>query len=294
MKSTLDALAASTEIVSTYRRYLASLLPVSDSAIEAALRSQIESNPLLHKGPILEATPPYARGATLRDLIDEGVLHSTFSRLGSPELPLSRPLYRHQEVSVRKAAAGRSFVVASGTGSGKTESFLLPVLDHLVRESAAGELGPGVRALLLYPMNALANDQMRRLRRLLAATPEITFGRYIGDTKGSMRDAEQAFSLQNPGQSRLANELLSREEMRSTPPHLLLTNYAMLEYLLLRPQDLDLFEGQYGGHWKFIVVDEAHVYDGARGSEIAMLIRRLRARVGRPDLQCIATSAIEA
>ena len=291
MKSTLDALAASTEIVSTYRRYLASLLPVSDSAIEAALRSQIESNPLLHKGPILEATPPYARGATLRDLIDEGVLHSTFSRLGSPELPLSRPLYRHQEVSVRKAAAGRSFVVASGTGSGKTESFLLPVLDHLVRESAAGELGPGVRALLLYPMNALANDQMRRLRRLLAATPEITFGRYIGDTKGSMRDAEQAFSLQNPGQSRLANELLSREEMRSTPPHLLLTNYAMLEYLLLRPQDLDLFEGQYGGHWKFIVVDEAHVYDGARGSEIAMLIRRLRARVGSPDLQCIATSA---
>ena len=125
--STLDALAASDEIVATYRRYLASLLPVADHGVEAALRAQIESNPLLHKGPLLEATPPYARGATIRDLIDEGVLHPGFERLASADLPLDRPLYAHQEQALRKAVAGRSFVVASGTGSGSNAA----VIAHL-------------------------------------------------------------------------------------------------------------------------------------------------------------------
>src|SRR6202012_2004902 len=96
----------------------------------------------------------------------------------------------------------------------------------------------------------------------------------------------------NPGEPRLPGELLSREEMRDSPPHLLLTNYAMLEYLLLRPEDLDLFEGRYAGTWRFVVVDEAPGYDGTQGAEVAMLLRRLRDR-GAPNrpIQCIATSA---
>jgi rubrerythrin len=149
-----------------------------------------------------------------------------------------------------------------------------------------------VRALLLYPMNALANDQIKRLRQVLAVAPHITFGRYVGDTREGVREAEESFSMLNPGEPRLPNELLSRAEMRATPPHLLLTNYAMLEYLLLRPADIDLFEGIYGGHWQFVVLDEAHVYDGARAAEVAMLLRRLRDRVasGRA-LRYIATSA---
>ncbi|MFC5851068.1 DEAD/DEAH box helicase, partial [Streptomyces chlorus] len=188
--------------------------------------------------------------------------------------------------------AGRNLVVATGTGSGKTESFLLPVLNALAAEHARGTLGPGVRALLLYPMNALANDQMKRLRRLLAETPHITFGRYTGDTKDDPHRAADTFEQLNPGEPRLPNELFSRREMRATPPHILLTNYAMLEYLLLRPQDMDLFEGEHAGGWRFIVVDEAHVYDGARGAELAMLLGRLKDRVGRGrDIQAIATSA---
>lgn len=153
--------------------------------------------------------------------------------------------YRHQEAACRKAAAGRNLVVASGTGSGKTESFLLPILDHLCAEQAAGTLRPGVRAVLLYPMNALANDQLKRLRLLLADYPHITFGRYTGETRERVRDAEDEFAQVNAGQLRLPNELLAREQLRATPPHLLLTNYAMLEYLLLRPADLDLFEGEH-------------------------------------------------
>ena len=95
---------------------------------------------------------------------------------------MDRPLYLHQEQAIRKITAGRNVIVASGTGSGKTESFLLPILDALSAEQARGTLGPGVRALLLYPMNALANDQIKRLRQLLARAPHITFGRYVGDT----------------------------------------------------------------------------------------------------------------
>nr|WP_242687096.1 MULTISPECIES: DEAD/DEAH box helicase [unclassified Actinopolyspora] len=209
-----------------------------------------------------------------------------------PELPANRPLHRHQEIAVRKARAGRNLVVATGTGSGKTESFLLPVLAHLAEQRAAGNLGPGVRALLLYPMNALANDQMKRLRRLLATIPDVTFGRYTGDTPEQRHRAEETFHRLNPGEPRLPNELLSRQEMRAQPPHLLLTNYAMLEYLLLRPQDMELFNSADANHWRFVVVDEAHVYDGAKGSELAMLLRRLRDRVGsHRDLQAIATSA---
>ena len=293
----MDVIATSALLSATYRRYLRSLLPVRNRSLAAALAERIADSPLLTKGPILEATPPYRTGASLRDLIAAGVLHPAFAGLGGPALPLDRPLYLHQEQAIRKTAAGRNVVVASGTGSGKTECFLLPVLSALTAEHAAGTLGPGVRALLLYPMNALANDQVRRLRQLLAGSPQITFGRYTGETPERAREGASLFEELNPGEPRLPGELLSREEMRDSPPHLLLTNYAMLEYLLLRPADLDLFEGKHGGHWRFVILDEAHVYDGAKAEEVGMLLRRLRERVRRSatgvqaDFQAIATSA---
>ncbi len=290
MTDSLDAVETSRRIKETYRRYLKSLMQVREPAVAAALTQAIDESPLLDKGPYLEATPPYAPRATVQDLVEEGVLCESFLTVTGPALPKDRPLYAHQESALRKAAAGRNVVVATGTGSGKTESFLLPIVDRLCREREAGTLGPGVRALLLYPMNALANDQMKRLRELLAHSPDLTFGRYTGDTARDARRAREQFDVMNPGQPRLPNELLSREEMQETPPHLLLTNYAMLEYLLLRPLDFRLFGTE--DTWQFVVVDEAHVYDGTQGAEIAMLLRRLKDRVapGR-SLQCIATSA---
>ncbi|SDT60812.1 DEAD/DEAH box helicase [Actinoplanes derwentensis] len=289
----LDPIAASDAIVATYQRYLRTLVEPKDPTLAAALNTAINDaiRQEITKGPLLEATPPYLTSSTPRQLIDAGVLDPAIATLGAG-LSLDRPLYRHQERAIRKAAAGRNLVVATGTGSGKTESFLLPILNRIMAERAAGTLGPGVRALLLYPMNALANDQMKRLRGLLAEAPDITFGRYTGETRQTRQEAAEVFLQQNPGERPLHNELLSREEMRQRPPHLLLTNYAMLEYLLLRPLDMDLFEGDHAGHWQFIVVDEAHVYDGARGAELAMLLRRLIDRVSTDHpLQCIATSA---
>jgi ATP-dependent helicase YprA (DUF1998 family) len=292
MSAAFDPLVTSELIASSYRRYLRSLLPVRDERLAAALDKEISGGSLLTRGPLLEATPPYQPGATLDALACEGVVSTALRDLDGPALPFDRPLYLHQERAIRKIAAGRNVVVASGTGSGKTESFLLPILSELAGEHARGGLQPGVRALLLYPMNALANDQIKRLRQVLRTAPHITFGRYVGDTPEGAREAEDKLSLLNPGQPRLRNELLSRAEMRATPPHLLLTNYAMLEYLLLRPADIDLFEGAYGGHWKFVVLDEAHVYDGAKAAELAMLLRRLHDRVAQGRmLRFIATSA---
>src|SRR5262249_55111746 len=150
-------------------------------------------------------------------------------------------------------------------------------LHHLFQEEANGTLQlPGVRALLLYPMNALANDQLRRLRRVLANYPSITFGRYTGETEEKDREAEDRFREQYPQEPLLRNELMSRTRMRVSPPHILLTNYAMLEYLLLRPEDCEFFDGSTGKHWQFLVLDEAHIYDGASGIEVAMLLRRLK------------------
>jgi ATP-dependent helicase YprA (DUF1998 family) len=292
MTDLFDPLATSELITSGYRRYLRSLLPVREPHLATALDHEIAHSTLLTKGPLLEATPPYLPGATLANLVGEDVLNPVFQQLDSAELPFARPLHVHQEQAIRKVAAGRNVIVATGTGSGKTESFLVPILNELSVEHARGELGPGVRALLLYPMNALANDQMKRLRAILKTAPHITFGRYVGDTRESDKDAAESFGRLNPGEPMLDNELLSRHAMRATPPHLLLTNYAMLEYLLLRPADMDLFEGAYGGSWRFLVLDEAHVYDGAKAAEVAMLLRRLRDRVARDrPLRYIATSA---
>lgn len=291
MPNNIDAIGASKQIKETYRRYLRSLISVRDANLNAALVKELNENTLLEKGPYLEVTPPYRPGSSIRSLISEGVLSQSFQGLTGANLPLDRPLYFHQEKSIRKVSAGRNVIVATGTGSGKTESFLLPILDSLTKEKDKGTLGPGVRALLLYPMNALANDQLKRLRKLLTDYPGITFGRYTGDTVQDKQKAVELFKELNIDEPILPNELLSRDEMRESPPNILLTNYAMLEYLLLRPEDTSLFS-RGEDTWKFIVVDEAHVYDGSQGAEIAMLLRRLKDRVS-PDkpVQCIATSA---
>lgn len=171
-------------------------------------------------------------------LIEQGVLSPEFRKLCTPELPLDRNLYMHQEIAIRKLVEDkRNIIVATGTGSGKTETFLIPILNHLFRQKEQGQLGPGVRALLLYPMNALANDQLKRLRKLLKNCPDITFGSYTGETEQNESRAVERFKQMNPKEDLLPNELLSRERMKESPPHILLTNYAMLEFLLLRPED---------------------------------------------------------
>ena len=207
MTSRFDPIDVSAMIGDGYRRYLGSLLPLRDPSLADALAEQISGSPLLSKGPLLEATPAYETGRTPRELVEEGVLSPGFASPTGPAVHLDRPLYSHQEEAIRKARQGRNLVVATGTGSGKTESFLLPILNQLQAEHERGELGPGVRAILLYPMNALANDQLKRLREtLLTTSPHITFGRYTGETKETEQQALDSFRALHPGQNPPANE----------------------------------------------------------------------------------------
>jgi len=279
-----------------YARYLQTIYAFRDEGLRGEFAKALTQPDFLVKGPILQASRPYETGASIAELVTQGILRPGFRDLCSDALPFERPLYRHQEEAIRKVVGqGRNVVVATGTGSGKTEAFLIPILNHLLGEDADGTLqDPGVRALLLYPMNALANDQLRRLRQVLASYRAITFGRYTGETPEDQSEAERQFLQQFPDDRMLPNELISRDRIRQAPPHLLLTNYSMLEYLLLRPIDSELFDGPSGRHWRFVVVDEAHVYDGAAGAELAMLLRRLKDRVVHSEarrIRMIATSA---
>lgn len=295
MTTSLDPLVASRRIGDSYRRYLSSTFSPRRADLAKEFTDQLNNSFRLTRGPILEASAPFEPGKSVAQLMDADVLSQGWTALAD-QFPLERPLHLHQQQAVERAVSdGRNLVVSTGTGSGKTESFLIPIVDHLLREREAGTLDdPGVRALLLYPMNALANDQTKRLRRLLAGLPDITFGRYVGETSETQNRAEDDFERRYPGEPRLRNELISREAMRDRPPHILLTNFAMLEYLLLRPDDTALFDGPTAQHWRFLVLDEAHVYGGAQGTEVAMLLRRVRDRILKSErgrLQCFATSA---
>ncbi|MEM3434213.1 MAG: DEAD/DEAH box helicase, partial [Candidatus Methanomethyliaceae archaeon] len=291
---------ATKEIFQQYCQYISSTLPLRDQELNRQLNDALREPGAFLKGPYLEATSPFeTHEQTYADLIEKGLFCSlwkeAFPKKQSPYphkglRPDQRP-YRHQYESYQKLLVQkRNLVLATGTGSGKTESFLLPIIDYLLRQHENKELTPGVRALLLYPMNALANDQLKRLREILQHFPYITFGRYTGETPLTQEEAVRRYREIHQ-EDPLPNELLSREVIREGAPHILLTNFAMLEYLLLRPMDSVLFEG---GQWRFIVLDEAHTYDGASGIEMAMLLRRLKDRVVKSEpgrLQCIATSA---
>lgn len=306
----METLALAERIEERYRSYLKTTFHFRDPELRKSFERALDSGHLM-RGPFLEATPSFKRGlpagALFAELlghgVDEGLLQA---------VKAARPLYLHQEQAIRAVCGGRNVVVATGTGSGKTEAFLYPILLELYREHLAGTLGSGVRALVLYPMNALANDQRERLGAICKALREagspfhFTFGQYVGDTPEHERDSERHSrdvlndrraqgSTILDGDRVVHGEQALRIEMRKCPPHILLTNYSMLEYLLLRPDDSPLFDNGRAQWWRFLVLDEAHQYRGSRGVEMAMLLRRLKQRLregGRAaGFTCIATSA---
>jgi superfamily II DNA or RNA helicase len=279
-----------------YISYLRTLFYFKDRDLRRSFEEALASG-RISRGPYLEAMPLFRQGCIPRTLLADIPLRGDEAFVRS--IDGDRPLYQHQEAAIREVLGGHNVVVATGTGSGKTEAFLLPILLHLYREFLSGVLGPGVRALVLYPMNALANDQRARLgeiaRRLMneGTSFRFTFGQYIGETPED--EVDGARYAQDAARRRLPGELVFRSEIRETPPHILLTNYSMLEYLLLRPTDSPLFDDGRGREWSFLVLDEAHQYRGARGTEMAMLLRRLKRRVREGGcsgaFRCIATSA---
>lgn len=286
-----NPIEASSKILQDYVGYLRTTFFINDDAYMRKFSEQLLEHNYLSKGPFIDVTDSFKTGCSLKDLINEGSVSAEFERLQSEGLPLDRPLYKHQEQAIREISQGNNAIITTGTGSGKTESFLLPILNYLMREKEEGTLCDGVRAIIIYPMNALANDQMKRLRSILRNYPDITFGTYTGETEEQDNRAYEKYRRQYKTEP-LLNERISRAQIKAAPPHLIITNYAMLEYLLLRPNDNTIFSGKYGRNWKFIVLDEAHTYSGATGIEVSVLIKRLKARIQNDNrINYILTSA---
>lgn len=289
----------------TLARFVSTAAPVSAvraprlaQAISDALSSQ--AVPLV-KGPFVESLPDFEKGPSLSDLVDSGRLNPKWSALAQSvdgERLYRRQLHKHQAEALLRA--GENFLVATGTGSGKTEAFLFPLINDLLNQEDLSE--PGVRAILVYPLNALANDQMNRIARLLfndLGDPGITLGRYTGQVRSdSSRQEEERKIIDTPtfqrdfGDRRHVpqNWLLSRSEMLTNPPHILVTNYAMLEHILLLPRNRALL---HQAPLRWLVLDEVHTYAGAQAIEVAFLLRKLKTRLGysRGQLRCVGTSA---
>lgn len=303
----LNPITYTEAVVGDFLRYQLTTYPFADAQLHAQMRTLLNlehtrNTPLL-KGPFISLSRAFQKGAAIVDLAKQGVLHKHIEQLA----PYPHA-YGHQEKAWRAIAQGKTTLVATGTGSGKTECFLYPIISHCLKLRDEG-VADGIAAVLVYPMNALAEDQLGRLRGLLAGTG-VSFGMYVGKTpedaasitgkrlpKGSTRaDYEGALKKAQQGKESYAvhpyEERASRAEMRAAggKPRILLTNVKQLELLLTRQRDVDLFDG---ANLKFLVFDEAHTFSGAHGAETAALIRRLRAFCDKKpdDVVCVATSA---
>jgi hypothetical protein len=278
----IDPIRIAREIQDRFQSYLHTTFGFSDryGDLREQFLRELDRPERCFRGPYVHGLAPYVTDVSIDQLVAQRVLPRQLGELPFLDQP-ERPLYWHQAEAIRRLRGGRNVVVASGTGSGKTLTFLIPILAEILTNRT-----PGIHALLLYPMNALVNDQLKNLQRILKQCPQVRYGRYVNVeiTPNDERDARRKYP------NALPNEVISREVFRKEPPHILITNYAMLEYLLLRVDDSPLFSGP----WKFLVVDEAHTYSGAKGSEVALLLRRLQTRVRAPDgkpPQAVATSA---
>jgi ATP-dependent helicase YprA (DUF1998 family) len=289
---------AAEQIKKEYIGYINTTFHFRNQNLQKKLLEELDKT--VSNGPYVEIKDSFKSGKTIQELVEEGILSPLFNDLEKnkkylPKLPVNRPLYLHQQKAVEKIVSGKNVVVSTGTGSGKTNCFLIPVINELLREKEKGQLSDGVRAIFIYPMNALANDQIKGLREILMAYPDIRFGVYNGGTENRETDAIKLYEAMYANEKypelrkRLPNEEVSRERMKERPPHILFTNYAMLEHMLFRPGDDSIFSNS---NFKFVVLDEAHVYAGATGIETAFLMGRLMGRIpGERKPQFILTSA---
>lgn len=286
MMKQLNSIEKVEYINSNLKRYIKSTFQLDNLELNEQFNRSIDEEQLT-KGPYISGRKPFTSGKSIEDLIEEGILNQAFYKM--PELKIERPLYKHQEEAIRKSHQGKNLVISTGTGSGKTESFLIPILDRISRDIDAGKTNRGVQALLLYPLNALANDQRGRVRDILDGYPEISFGFFTGETE-EKEDKANTIYHNEFGRRPSINEIISREKIRETPPNILFTNYSMLEYLLIRPNDQSIFSQEHTSLWRYIVLDEAHTYRGSLGIEISYLMRRLLGTISsKPNF--ILTSA---
>ena len=278
----MDVFALDEWLIDQYRAFARSFTTIRSREIQEKVDDEY-GNRRFWPDPLIQLNPHFEAGRSILELVGDGSLDSERldpacarifqddrAPLGEPDTTLK--LRRHQEQAIVLALEGKSYVVTTGTGSGKSLCFFIPIVDAVLKAKRAGE-GPGTRAIVVYPMNALANSQMEELKKFLndADGPSpVTFARYTGQ--------------ESPEE---------RKRIRHNPPDILLTNFMMLELLMTRQSDLDKAVIRNCHGIRFVVLDELHTYRGRQGADVAMLMRRLRARIGDPQRPpiCIGTSA---
>jgi len=241
----------------------------------------------------VELSLPFAAGDSFAGLAEEGLLHPDTGKCFTLEAgdrqadPVS--LYRHQSEAVRPILGGHNTIVATGTGSGKSFCFGIPIASEALR--LQDQRVRGIKALIVYPMNALANSQYEDFAKRLAGSG-LTLALYTGDTPTSPGRALQQYRRVYGRDQPYDSEVISREEIRRKLPDILMTNDVQLELLLTRFEDRTLFPLSHRGVLRFLVLDEIHTYTGKRGADVARLVRRLKQHTGTTGhLRCIGTSA---
>jgi Lhr-like helicase len=264
----MDVFALRDSVIKEYREFATSFTTIFAPDIRqqvAAIYGQGRYWP----DPLIQINPSYKPGVPIEALISAGALDSRIPEIfqfhGTP-----LRLHKHQEQAVALAAEGESFVVTTGTGSGKSLCFFIPIVSAVLAEKRKDDTRR-TRAVIIYPMNALANSQLEELDKFLANVPgerPVTYARYTGQ-----------------------EETEERRNIADNPPDILLTNFMMLELLMTRQDELDRkVIGNCAG-LRFLVLDELHTYRGRQGADVALLVRRVRERLAPTRLQCIGTSA---
>ena len=258
-------------LVDEYASYVKSFIRINDPRVLAHVTQELDDG-LLWPQPLIQLNPAFEPGESIDELVDAGILHPECRRIFRTEKdiePEGKPLrlHRHQSEAVRIAGRGDNLILTTGTGSGKSLAYIIPIVDYVLRNGP----GRGTRAVIVYPMNALANSQVIELSKFLKrGFPDgrgpVTFSRYTG------QESEE-----------------EKAEIIAHPPDILLTNYVMLELLLTRPTEGPLVRAARGA--RFLVLDELHTYRGRLGADVAMLARRAREAFEAESLQCIGTSA---
>ena len=258
-------------LIESYHSFSRSFTKINSPDIAEEVNRECFEKKRFWPDPLLQINPCYKTGESVETLAAKGVLHPLCAKIFRDKDGKSLLLYKHQEQAVDFAAKKESYVVTTGTGSGKSLTFFIPIVDRILREKEAerqrAEPQPRTRAIILYPMNALANSQYEEIEKYLKnAAGSVSVRRYTGQERGA-----------------------EREELKANPPDILLTNYMMLELVLMREGDRKFVTHCEG--LEYLVLDELHTYRGRQGADVAMLVRRLRAQLKADGLVCIGTSA---
>lgn len=273
----MDVFSVRDRLIADYRAFTSGFVEIRDERLREHVERQLNAG-AQWPDPWLSLNPGFEPGGSITELVAQGLLDPEAERIFRVKADRSDPgrrvltLHRHQRDAIEAARSGRSYVLTTGTGSGKSLAYIVPIVDSVLRERDAGSARRGVKAIIVYPMNALANSQVLELEKFLrhgygeGAEP-VTFARYTGQES----DEE-------------------RRRILADPPDILLTNYVMLELVLTRPDERKHLIRAAAG-LRFLVLDELHTYRGRQGADVALLVRRLRDVCSAPDLQAIGTSA---